>query len=156
MGTNNVFRGGVPTEPDIYRLNERFGKPKEGDEIPWEAIEAVIDEPRDTSRFRTVVSRWRKIMLRDHNIVLKAIGQGRGLVVADPSQRIMDSSGKFKSGMRRIKQSAMLAGTTDRSRLNDEQKRLADHIQKSAAFFQGHLNTEAKQLKFFEPKKIED
>jgi len=147
-GKAQIHIGGTPTAPDVQKLIDHFGQPTEGTEITWEEIAGVIHEPITSNRYKTVTNAWRRRLMRDHNIHLVAIGNGLGLVAADPIKRISDSARKFNGGMRRIKRAAVVAGTTDRQRLDDEQRRIGDHLVNASSTFTGWLRTSAKQIEY--------
>ena len=65
MGT--TYLGGIPTEPDVRRLNEKFPNPTGGDVIMHAEIEAVIgpDEAAGYRRYVDFVSKLYKYEMKD-------------------------------------------------------------------------------------------
>ena len=54
---------GLPTKPDVDLLLKTWPDPKVGDRFEYEAVEALLRQPRSTPRFRTVTNRWRARLL---------------------------------------------------------------------------------------------
>jgi len=86
MSDGNVFFGGVPTEPDVRKLVDRFGTPEPGI-IAHEDVEAVLGHGRLTSRYRTVVWVWRRRLFRQSNIDMIA-EPGVGFRVLTSGERV--------------------------------------------------------------------
>lgn len=61
MTNTKIFLGGVPTEPDVTALNEAFPVSEllPGKFIEYSQISAVINVSPRSSRFKTVLDRWR-------------------------------------------------------------------------------------------------
>ena len=150
-----LYFGGIPTEPDIKKLEDVFGTPTEGTRYQWSRLEEVLGCDRRSRRFGTIIWRWRKRLLAEHNIFMRAI-RGDGLEAANPTQRVVESAGRFRSGLRKVRRASTLAGSTDRSRLSPEDRRVADHLVATAATMQGVANTSAKQLEYPDPQKSVD
>jgi len=146
---SQIFRGGIPTKADVDRLMEAYPVAKlvEGAQISYAEIEAVIKEKYGTNRFRGVVTRWRRMLFRDHNIYLYAPGAGsRKLIVADPTTRISDASKKNKTGQKYFLRASAIASTTDTKALDDEQRRLADRMARYPRMLELVANTQPQQL----------
>lgn len=145
MSESNLFQGGVPTKPDVDKLREKFGVPKEGAVITWKQIEDVIGCKKGSSRFATVVDAWRKAMDREHQLIFGPV-RGQGLKALPPDDRIELSSQKRKSGIRMVGRSFKIATFTDRNRLTPENQRVQDHILRSAAAIKLAVATAAKGI----------
>jgi len=83
--THNLYFGGIPIEPDVKRLALAFGSPKPG-LIAYEEIEGALDMTRETTRFRTVVTGWRRRLLNEENIYTAAV-PGEGIKVLTEPER---------------------------------------------------------------------
>jgi hypothetical protein len=127
MTSSNIFGAGVPTEPDVKRMIDKFGVPKEGTLIRYEQIEKVIGIEKATHRFRTVIHAWRKRMHADHNVVFIAV-ENQGLKAADPSERVTAASGKVRMGFRCIRRGSVIARTTDVVRLDATERRACEKL----------------------------
>ena len=70
MTNTKIFLGGVPTEPDVTALNEAFPVSEllPGKFIEDSQISAVINVSPRSSRFKTVLDRWRKVAEREHGM----------------------------------------------------------------------------------------
>jgi len=112
-----LFFGGVPTAPDVKKLDDTLGVPKEGDVIAWAVLEKIVACARSDYRFTSVVSSWRKKLEREHNVLMIA-EPGEGLVAATPDQRIDWAARKVKHGRRSIVRGSAVAATTDAARLS--------------------------------------
>jgi len=93
-----IFRGGVPLEPDVRKLIDRFGTPNENALIPYDEIARLISAAYDTNRFRSVVRAWRKQLERPPHV--------RRLVAQSDlgAYRVLDGDGHVKHAGRRIRQ----------------------------------------------------
>lgn len=70
---SKVHFGGIPTDVDVRKLVDEFGKPAVGSEITHEQIEQVLRIERASNRYKTVVSAWRKRLIDSHGIVMGAV-----------------------------------------------------------------------------------
>lgn len=84
---SKLFLGGIPTDIDVRKLIDAFGKPEIGAEVTHEQIEEVLGIGRDTNRYRGVTLAWRKKLERDHNIRMGSAA-GVGYRSLSPSERI--------------------------------------------------------------------
>jgi hypothetical protein len=130
-----VFSGGIPIDPDVEKLKERFGIPQEGVTIRWSEIEAVIDTPYRSHRFNSVVSKWRKKLRFESNVIMKAIN-GIGLQAADPESRVVLTNRKGKSAVKMIVDAEDIARTTDSTRLSEDSRKINDHFIRSCSRLQ--------------------
>lgn len=128
----NLFLGGVTTDPEVKRLNDAYPEMEYDDIIRHDEIETIIENDRRSNRYQAIVTRWRKLLERDKNLLLVAV-IGVGFIVADPSKRIIFGSGKHASGIKAIKRAGAVVVKTEREGLSDEEKRLADHLVKNSA-----------------------
>lgn len=131
MTTTNaarIFAGGVPTEPDVRALIERYGVPAEGTMIPYVEIEKLIRCGRRSFRFKTVTDRWRKQLKRDHNVATGCDCRGEGIKVLCPDERVSAGKAKTRTAVRAIRRSVDLVETTDKARLSPEMRAEADHL----------------------------
>lgn len=123
---------GVPTKPDVDKLLERFGVPDPGTEISYTDIVRVITCERGSFRFASVTNAWRKILDRNHNIILRAI-PGKGFAAMTSADRVLYCGSKYKSGLRHVARSASVAERTNRTGLTENQTRSLDHLSRVGA-----------------------
>lgn len=128
---SNTFKNGLPTDIDIRALFEAFGVPAEGVAIPYADVTATIKAPERSGRWITVTNRWRKRLIKEHNVYLAARdGMFR---VMDPATRVEHGAQHYRSAARHHRKCYTVIGTTDQARLSPEQKALATHLQHNAA-----------------------
>lgn len=58
---------GLPTNPAVTKLIEKFGEIEYGQEIPYSEIEKTIGTEYGSNRWRVVTDAWRKRLLREKN-----------------------------------------------------------------------------------------
>ena len=141
-----LFFAGIPTEPDVKRLEETFGVPEEGKLISWDSIAEAIRENRNGHRFRTVVGAWRRKLHRGHNVVMDAVA-GEGIVAVDPAQRVGLGARRMDHGFRAIRRAGTVLEGTDRSRLDGEQKSALDHNLRIGAAAKMAAAMESRRIK---------
>ena len=145
-----IFNAGVPTAPDVTRLEEAFPDLPDGKLIQWDEMETVLHFTKTDSRFRTVVGAWRKKLERERNIILGAVA-GVGLEVLTREQRCEVGGSKLKRGIRSVKRGGAVILKTDRTGLPDEVCRAADHVVRLSAMITQTAATEAKKLRYPDP-----
>lgn len=123
MSDSTLFFKGIPTAIDKAKLEQKYGVPKEGDELTFQDAAKVMGIDRSSCRFHTVMDSWRKDLLRTHNILLVAVGDGV-LRAANPDERMDYASRKVASGRRAVGKAVVVAYGTDSKRL-DEKKQAA-------------------------------
>ena len=67
-----LFRGGVPTDPEVKALMALGAAP--GDEVTYERVEQIIGAGRYDRRFDAVTSAWRRRVFREHRLRIKRSG----------------------------------------------------------------------------------
>lgn len=117
----------IPYAPDLRKLDEAFPNLQPGDLIGWEQLAAAAGWGKETPRFKAVQAAWRKRVFRERNVVLIAV-PGKGVQVADGSERITHAADTQKSGFRKIARAARVAMTTEAKGLPDHLTRARDHV----------------------------
>lgn len=79
---SRIFRGGVPTGPDVALLMAL--DPQPGASVSYEEIEAAIGCDHNSPRFRTVTTAWRKRLF--HERLLQSVAQGGAFLFLTPEQ----------------------------------------------------------------------
>lgn len=144
--------GGIPSDVDVRRLQEKFRVPKPGDFISYAEITECLGNQRKESRFWTVTNSWRKKLFRENNIVTKAV-RDEGFEFLDSHKRVTHSVDKFKGGLREVGRASLIAASTDRTELAPEEIRTCDHIQNMGAQIRLAVATAARQLTYVDPVK---
>ena len=128
----SIFGAGVPTAPDVQKIIDETGVPNEGQIVKYSDIERVIGIKRRTSRFGTVAAAWKRRLKSENDIVMCAV-ENIGYKALTPSERITYSGGKIRSGVKSIKVGSVVASTTDRKRLSDDEKSRQEKYAKAHA-----------------------
>jgi hypothetical protein len=147
-----IFHGGVPTIMDVENLIKQFGIPKTGTTISYDDLEACLGLERKSWRFKTVITAWRKRLIRAHNLVSEGV-MNVGIEFLDDSRRVNHASRKYKGGLKKIERASCIAATTNQDQLTPEERRCCDHLQRIGAQIRLAEATAAKQLKLPPPTK---
>lgn len=146
------FFGGVPTDIEVKQLADKFGVPKTGQVVKYEEISAVIGCQRTDSRWQSVVTAWRKKLERESNVIMKAI-ENIGFEALTASGRVEFSAKVFKQAIRRTGRAANIAAKTNRSELNEEQRKVCDHIQNTGASLRLAAAQASRQINWDDEEK---
>ncbi len=118
---------GVPTKVDVDRLIDKFGVPTEGSLIAKSDIAKCINEREGSNRFNSVLSAWRKLLFREHNLL--TVGDGaKNIRIAEPSERIDWAASRVASARRNVGRAVIVAHQTDAKRLCEDQRKVRDNI----------------------------
>jgi hypothetical protein len=133
-----LYLGGLPTEPDVRRLREELAL-REGDEVTHEQIEAILNLPRTSDRYRTITNVWRVRMLKDENMEIAAV-PGVGFRCLVPAERVDENVKRFQRGTRQQGRSLNRMRRIHPDTLDHVSKTKLDHAARlGAAVFQaGH------------------
>jgi hypothetical protein len=119
---------GVPTAPDVKRLDEALGVPSEGTIILYTRLSEIIQSPKASNRFRTVLHAWRRKLFREHNVELDPTGDAQGLIALPPGDRIGKAVRNHASGRRKQRRAWYLSSMTDRNRLSSTEQQAQDFL----------------------------
>lgn len=122
-----VFFGGLPTDLDVKKLIEVIGIPEESTVISYEKIGDVIGELPRTNRYMAITTAWRKKLFREHNVLMDT-RRGEGFYRATPKDRVSVASDKAHMGKRAIIRASTIAGTTEKTKLDEETRKICDHL----------------------------
>jgi len=136
---------GIPTRIDVDLLIKEFGVPKEGAIIGYAEIAKAIKVDRDSNRFKTVTTSWRKLLFRQNNVVMDAI-PNEGFLILPPPGRVQHVARKGNSGMKLIRRAGAVAATTERRDLSPEDVASCDHYQNIAATLSLSARVSARRL----------
>lgn len=146
---SRMFFAGMPTEPDVKKLREHFSELPEGLEIPHEEIETCIAAKRDQSRYRTIVTAWRKSLLNQNNVELGSVA-GVGYKVLTPGERLRHNYDGFQQGTRKQARSIRRVSIIPDDRLSLPERGKRDHIQRMGAMI---VSQSAELAKTIDPPK---
>jgi hypothetical protein len=132
MSKAQEYFGGLPTDPEVRKLRERFPDMEslKGMTITHEEIEVTINLRRDHDRYHTVTTAWRKRVAKDTGIIIRGDWPetiGIGFRVLSDSEMLRFSVDRRKRGGRMIRSSHIALANIDDSKLTDEERRLRQH-----------------------------
>lgn len=129
-----LFSGGVPTDIDVQRLSERWAIPDEGTLIPYTEVAALIGVAHGSNRYRSVVSAWRRRLLREpFNRLLKARPDLAAYQVLDSNGRVSQCIGWDRHVRRTHRRIYLVAGSTDAKGLSAENQAARTHLMQTSA-----------------------
>lgn len=96
---SDLFFGNVSTDNEVRTLLETFKGVKDGTLITYKKVAEIVDVEVESTRFRTITNRWRKIMLSQFNIELRARAK-EGFVALTASERV---TANINDGLRLFK-----------------------------------------------------
>lgn len=143
----NLYFGGVPTDIDLKRLDDAFGVPEIGTIITHEDIENVIMVKWKSHRYATVTTRWRKMLERDHAVLMTAI-KGEGYKAANARERVETASNKLGYGKRMIGRAVGIAARTDTRKLSQEVRGVCEHVKNIGQMIRQSISTAPKKIEY--------
>lgn len=114
-------------KPEVDALMEVLSNHTEGDVIAYEAIEKATATSKETNRGRAIIASWKRRAMRERSVLLVAI-PGNGYEVADSAGKLTFGASEVKSANRKIVRAGVVAETADPAKLDDEGRRLRDHL----------------------------
>lgn len=78
---SRLFRGGVPTGPDVEKLMALGVSP--GDRVLYDDVERLLGLKRASNRWHSVTIAWRKRLFREQHIQTEADGEAFVILTAD-------------------------------------------------------------------------
>lgn len=143
-GQTQVYFGGVPTEPDVQKLVDKFGVPAPG-VIAHADLEKVLGLTVKESRYRTVVGAWRGRLLREHNVAsVAAIGEG--IRILTEPERVEYGRRTFGLTARKVVRNHRWAMMIDASKLSETEKVRCAHLVRATAAGAAAMVTTHKDL----------
>jgi len=135
-GKVSLCFGGVPTDPDVKRIRERWPDTelKEGDTISYEDVEETIGSARLDTRFQSVTTRWRRLVFKETGKLLEC-NPNVGFVVASNGEKLNHGQRKLRSAFKAVRRSAEVTETIDRDKLDNEEKGRLDLTRSQQAAF---------------------
>ena len=125
-----LFKIGLPTGIDVKRLRERYPDNQllPGVTIQYADIYPIIGVNEDNGRFRSVTNAWRKAIMSESGIILRA--QDKKFVVCDNVEKAQLAVDKSKMAARATRRSAIIGKLVDRKTLTEDQLRRFDFSQR--------------------------
>ena len=128
---NNLYFGGVPFDPDIRKIREAYpdSSLEEGQVIPYEQIEAVLQVKKGTSRFLGVTNSWRKRVNNENNGLRIETEPGEGFKVLNEEEKAEYSWKRFREGMKKFRNAFVRSAEVDRSKVSEDTAATLNSIQ---------------------------
>ena len=133
MDKVRIYRGGIPTAPDVNRLISRFPAAglTAGTVVSAADISAEIGVQAGSSRYRTVTNVWRRWLEENASIVLKPL-RGQGFMVLSDSGKLDSAADKLKSATKMAARAVEITTRVDVSRLSVDDRARLTKIQQRA------------------------
>lgn len=144
MTNTKLFFGGIPTDIEVNKLVEHFGKPEPAT-IAYADIEPIIGLAGREPRFKSVLTKWRRILFRELNIDTE-MEAGIGMRVFAPGERIDASHRDMRSAIRKTRKWFLGITSVPTDKLNDIERKKYDHALRSASMGYTALTVGEKQL----------
>ena len=146
----DLYFGGMPTDPDVRKLLDAFPNLAVGETVLYSDVSDVIGVPYGTNRWESIITAWRKRMLRpETNMDLARISGTHFLVLSAP-QRVNKGSENVRRRVRAIRRDANLVASVPAADLDDISKKHRDHVLKRAAIL---LDADREGKKIDPPKQ---
>jgi hypothetical protein len=138
-----IFLAGIPTEPDVRALMERFNDYVPGNEVLYADIAEVIhvDDVR-SYRFETVLSAWRKRIRKEENVTFKRLGD-RIRFLAE-MERVQEGAAAYRQGAKKQIRAYGDIAMVRIEMLDELGRKKADHIRR---VMEKHLESQRGAVK---------
>jgi hypothetical protein len=123
-----LFFGGMSTDTELGKLMDIFSEAVPGTLITHDEIESAIGVRRDSNRYWTVLTRWKRAMFSKCNLEV-ASRKGEGYVVMTPAERVQKASDDTRKINNEVRRVHYRFAAIPRSGLSDQDIRRADHSQ---------------------------
>ena len=130
MSRENPFLGS-PTAPLVDKLMTAIGNglSRDGALVTHEMVEQMIDCPRNSGRYRSVVSSWRKRLIAERGIVLDGRrSAGKGFTVLSASGMVDHGCSGLRAARRQVGRAHLVVGITPDAELDPAGKVRRDHV----------------------------
>ncbi len=135
----------MPTDVDLESIRREIGVPSPGDIVLYDRLEEVLHLSRKRTRWRSVMAAWRRLLVRENNVYLKAISNV-GFEALGNHGRVSESARGIRNGLRGVKRAGDMAATTDRRGLDSHDNRSLDHTIFCRAQFSLMERTAAREM----------
>lgn len=135
-----IFRGGIPTEPDVKKLLDAFADIAVDAQVTHEEVEAVLGLNRQDNRYRSITTAWREHLLEHENKQVGAVA-GIGFRVFSSKDRVASSVNSFKAGVRKQVKAVNNAMRIERGDLTQQDQHKVDHLVRVGASIAFHGQT---------------
>jgi hypothetical protein len=96
----------------------------DGREITHEQLEAALVMNRAQSRYKTVLNKWRQVLLRERGIWLDGqLAHGRGFVVLTPDEMVRFGNRSVRAAGRKFRKSLAVVSAPKDEQLSEDTRR---------------------------------
>ena len=141
-----IFKGTLPYDPDLARLDMEFPNLKPLDRIDYADIGRVIKAEWPSSRFHGVLDAWRR-RLKKYRGLHTACAPGTALLIRTAEEAMGDYEAKYRHHGRGVGRQSRNLISVDRDELPDEEaKRRLDHARLITARTAAAYMTDNREL----------
>jgi len=140
-----VCTNGTPTSPVVDQIMETIGDIEPGLIVGIELIETISGETRTSNRYKGVVGALKKRMFSENGVVLRAV-PNKGYEVLDAHKRVDYASAQQHTGIKKIVWGGVVAASTDRALLTEQEKAAVDRATYIAGSLRLHELVKPKPL----------
>jgi hypothetical protein len=141
-----VFRGGVPTAPDVEKLLTVFRRLRVGDVVTHETmVDATEISPR-SCRYRTVVAKARKVFSSETGGVVLAAVIGEGLVYPTGGAQLRHGAAEVRRGSRKIRRGCEVATGVADDRLDAPGRASRDYMVAKMVALSDAVKAESRKI----------
>jgi hypothetical protein len=129
MAKTTLYFGGVPTDPDVKRIRDQWpdANLQSGQQIECGEVARAFGESTESTRFRTVTGRWRKLVERSVGLVIRK--RGDYFVVLKDGEVVNSNESDIRSAVKKTRRAGIRSTRVNVKNLSeDEQKRHDLHV----------------------------
>jgi hypothetical protein len=123
-----IFLAGIPTEPDVRMLMERFNDYTPGNEVSYVEIAEALHVEVRSCRFEVVLSAWRKRIRKEENVTFKRIGDR--IRFLEEMERIQEGAAAYRQGAKKQIRAYGDISMVRTEKLDELGRKKADHIKR--------------------------
>lgn len=139
---SSLYFGKVSTDNEVRTLLEAYKHVSEGTLLPHKEIAAKVSVDPEGNRYRTIVGRWRRLMLTQFNIELRA-RHGTGYVALTAAERVTTNIDDGLRIFKRMGQTVERMKVIPRAALDTDDAKRLDH----ATVLMSRVSDEASRAK---------
>ena len=145
---------GMSTDVEFQKLLEAYPNPQIGDRYTDEEISNVIGVEPVVSRYKSVVGRWYRHLMRTSNLLLVRI-TCVGYEIADADKRLDYAVDRDERANRQKKKALAVLGSTERTEVSPEKRPVYDH---KMNYLTRHMQAQVEEkrtLRMLPPESVE-
>jgi len=123
-----LFLSGIPTEPDVRALMEKFNDYTPGVEVFYTDIAELVNVEVRSCRFEVVLAAWRKKIRKDHNVVFKRFGDHLRFLAE--MERVQEDASDYRQGAKKQLRAYGDIAMVRTEKLDELGRKKADHIKR--------------------------